>query len=353
LLSIFADKVYRKNKKISIAISVLNVLMLSVFAGIRSFSVGKDISVYGLSRFESELSSKSFFNRLGNYSQPEYGYYFANYVVSRFTRDYHVFLFIHQLFLSTIIHILAYRDKEAKGSPIWLYVTCYLFLWFNTSLNILRQSIALFIQLYSFQFLEKNKSGKYVIATLLAMLFHLSSALFLVVPVLYKFFNKKRGIAQIVVSCMVIVGSFLFIGEIITVLMNYIPSFSKYAAYLNNEGARLSGRYLLYKVIMGVSILAFYISAMNKKENNNAILAAFSAYDIVFYALSGFVMFGYRISYFFLVHDLIFIPRIDAMLSKKNKLLFRMVVLLLLVGYWINRFILSNYDSTLPYRIGI
>ena len=151
-LAVLSDRFFLKNKKLSIVFAILSIVMLSIFAGIRDFSVGTDVIDNSVYRFGRELSSDTFFGKIDTYNHFEYGYSFLNFVVSRFTNDFHVFLFVHQPILSIVVYAIAYREKREHGTKIWLSVMTYLFLWFNTSFNIMKQSIALFIQLFAYKF---------------------------------------------------------------------------------------------------------------------------------------------------------------------------------------------------------
>ena len=110
-LSIFADCFYKKSRKLSIFFGILSVLFFSIFAGLRSFNVGTDINVYGLRRFEREIESGSFIEQISNYNDIEYGYSLFNHIIAKFTHNYHWFLFAHQLIISIIVYIIAFREK--------------------------------------------------------------------------------------------------------------------------------------------------------------------------------------------------------------------------------------------------
>jgi len=355
-LAFIADKIYEKHKKLSIFIAVISVVALAVFAGVRDYSVGADVTVYGMQRFAREVSSTTFFGKLDTYSHIEYGYSFVNFLVSRISSNYHLFLFMHQLILSSIVYYLAFREKKKHDTKIYLTVLTYLFLWFNTSLNILRQSIAIFIQLCAFELIEKKEYNKYILVSIFAGLFHTSAFAFVIVPLLDKFFGKKHNTAKTTFSVLLILLLFFSLEPLFSLAKTIFPGFERYDKYIGSGETNLTARYLIYKLIMCGTLLVFdnlkEKTSHEKEVAKTNLLSQFAILDVVFYCLSGFIKYGYRTSYFFLIHNILYIPRIEKNIqSERNKRIFKAILVILLIGYWVNRFILSHYDGTLPYII--
>lgn len=348
------DTLYKKFKKLSIFIAILSILAFSIFAGIRSYNVGTDIEVYGLKRFNREIGKSNFISSLNQYNDIEYGYSFINYLVAKFTVDFHWFLFTHQVILSTIVYIIAFREKKQHNTRVALTIASYSFLWFNTSLNILRQSVAILIMLFAYKYLENKEYKKYVTLTLLSTLIHTSSIFCLIAPIMNELYSKKNTSTKLFISIFATLSCFIAIRYILNELILLFPILSKYELYIDNDATAISLRYLAFKVLFLLIILLFANIKKNQNSTSLKTLSAFAIMDVLMFSLSGFIAYGYRMSYFFLIHYIYFIPRIESKIaSKKEKQLYVIIVIILLVSYWCNRFILSNFDGTLPYKVGV
>ncbi len=354
LLGFLSDIFYRKHKKISIVFSVISIVIFSTFAAIRSYDVGTDINVYGLKRFEREIGSGSFLSNINNYQDIEYGYSFINHIVAKFTHDFRVFLFIHQAILASIMYIVAYKEKKKRNTKIYLTTLVYSFIWFNTSLNIIRQSIAIFILLLCYPLAEEKKNTKYAASALLTSTIHTSNICYLAIPLINKFYSNKNSALRLIVTCLLMLASFSMIDVIFNIIASFIPILQKYSMYVQNNHGAINMRYLIYKILFFSIILFFQRTTNAKKREHTSSLVAFAAIDVVSYSLSAFIRFGYRLSYLFLVHYIYLIPRIESDLkNRKDKRLFIIIVIMLLIGYWINRYVLCGYDGTIPYKIGV
>lgn len=351
ILSLIANKLYPKYKKTSYTVSAIVIIVLSIFAGLRALTVGYDISVYGKYIFERAATYSSLTSYISTFQKNEVLYYILNFIVSRFSDNIHVFLFVHQFIIAFIIHLIAYREKKKHNTNLALTIFCYLMFWFNSSLNIIRQSLAIIIILYSFKFIEEKKYLKYYLFLAVAFFFHKSSILMIFLPLMHHIYNKKNSFIHICITSFLLIASFFFLDEIFFALARFLPMLENYDKYVVLGFTNLRTRYLIFKIIMLLAILFTYFCTNNKEKNNS--LVAFAAFDVVFYSFSGFVKFGYRISYFFLPFYIIFIPRIIANIqTKKYRLLYLTVIILLSIAYWVVRYVIEGYDVTIPYLIG-
>ena len=144
-------------------------------AGVRDYSVGADVLLYGNGWFERAVQFDSLSNYLSKAN--EYGvgvgYAFINFIISRFTNNTHVFYFLYELLQLTILYYVLkrYKDKISITFAFAIYYFCY----FNLSLNLLRQIMALLLVLYSYRYVEDKKIIKFIVTIFIATLVHSSA----------------------------------------------------------------------------------------------------------------------------------------------------------------------------------
>lgn len=345
LITVFAQTTYNKNPKLSKFLSLMAIVTLSLFAAVRGLTVGTDINIYGYRYFYSASYYSNIISYI-NFYGGEQLYFVLNYIIYSLTQNIHVLFFVFQFFIALVVYNIAYREKE--NGAMWLYIFSYLMLWFNSSLNILRQSMAIFVILYAFKYIENKKYFKYIIFVLIASLFHKSALLCLVFPILSILSNSKNQkiyLALIVLATLIVYN---YLDYIIIFAQNNLSFFQKYVSYLSNGEANINWYFAAVKLIMLTGIIMFSKKVENKKSNNLLIMIA--VIDLLLYGFSAYIKYGYRLSYYFLPHLIILIPRIDKSLENySGRTLYRIFIIVSLIVYWIVRYCLVQYDGTIPY----
>ena len=273
--------------------------------------MGTDLRIYG-SRYFSLANS---FDSLGRYLKAldiEYFYLLLTYISAKWFNSITFLLFILQLIPLMIIYKCVLKEDYRK---ITFALIVYLLLYFNTSLNILRQTSALFM--------------------------------FVLFPIEY--FSKKEKSLQYLVIISIGLLLLFFSLNILVSFSKYLPMFIvKYLGYIKKGASNLNVKYLLFKIIFELFLLYFY--KYYKKDKQCKTYLYFSIFDILFYSLSGFVAYGYRLSYYFLIYHIFFIPKIYNSIDKsKDKFLFKLGISTLLIAYWVIRYVVIGYDGTIPY----
>ena len=85
------------------------------------------------------------------------------------TQGYSAWLFLMQL--SGIVPIFIVAKKNKSYAPIWCFLFVYFMMFFNSSLNIIRQSVAAACMLAAFVFFNENKYTKTILICLIAFIF--------------------------------------------------------------------------------------------------------------------------------------------------------------------------------------
>ncbi len=158
----------------------LGILIPTVLAGLRDRTIGSDTRGYGSVFYKWAAASSSFsqytakVHSMGDLT--DYGFHMLYFISSRFFADYHMGLFLASLITTTFFYLAYKRLKKLFDIPIWCGMLIYYLSMYNTTLNMIRQSIAVSIVFFAFSFMLEKRYGWYIIWNLIAMLFHTSAA---------------------------------------------------------------------------------------------------------------------------------------------------------------------------------
>ena len=343
ILTAYAQATYNKNKKMSYLISFICILLLSTFAALRGLNVGKDISVYGTKIFDLANDYENLIDYIGT-GKAEIGYMLINFIVSRIFGNIHALFFLLEFFNIACIYRIAYRDRN-NGTFIF-YILTYLLLWNNASFNIIRQSISMIIILYSYTFLEQKKIKHYIASVAIAFLFHKSSIIALINPLLSKLTDDKKIKTRYLAALSIVyVILIINIRSIMSFLITVFPTFKYYYNYLDRPG-NFSLAYFLTICLILITTVVFS-KYMNEKKNCNLLTCSVFLFTLL-YTTSLSFEYGYRIAYPFILYYVYLIPRIDNSLEKHNgRTFFRIAIICVLLIHWFLR--CSYYDATIPY----
>lgn len=173
------------------------------------------------------------------FQDPEYswftyepGYDLLNSLVRKLFNNYSVFLIVHAIIIYTLYFKAIIRLTDL---PIVTLLVFYSLTIGYMGMN--RQHIALAICLYSVTYILNKEKYKFLIAILIATMFHFSALLFLICYPLNKKINAKIIIGSLIAS--IIIGQINFLAIVKPILeILHIPQFisMKILVYLKGEG---------------------------------------------------------------------------------------------------------------------
>lgn len=211
---------------------------------------------------------------------------------------------------SIIIYPLMFHWIDKKTTNKTYSVALFFLLGiFDITNNILKQSIALCILLYAFDYLIENKYLHFIVLSVFAVLFHVSALAIIITMVISHFVNlEKRHIILLgILSSVLIVGYTLILTRIIST----IPILERYTKYL--EGREFTSAFVITSILY-TALFAYLgwrfsesdlLSSKDKKRVNLIIIS------IVFTMLSLRYIVIIRISYMALLQIAILLPQID------------------------------------------
>jgi hypothetical protein len=235
--------------------------------------------------------------------------------------------FLMIAFLAAVTCYILYRfiKKYVPPKYYWFAVFIYVFDPYHMLVlsSAMRQQVAVIIFLRATDFIVDNKPLKYIIAIIVASLFH-TSAIILLILVVFCFINSpitpKVSIITAFILFLLYAIPSSFFAHVETLVMKYVPF---YETYLSDDPyGKIGLGWALTMFIYGV--ILFYIVNDKSKLNNKLFYLGISA--MIFSSLGMIVPLASRYSYYFLALGLVVYPFV--FLKIKNPI-FRLVVLLL------------------------
>ena len=241
ILSFFAEKSYKKNRKISfLFFSALSILFPSFMAGIRASGIGTDTTIYVDWVFRVNVSAGNILDVLSFISSSgiEPLYCLLNYLVSRFTDNLSVIYFTLEFIILFFVYFSCVNmSKDTKFSFSYSYLI-FLLLFFNKSLNLCRQSISMAICLYSLKYIFSRNWKMFILLFLISVGFHNSAILFIplyfVYPIIINETNRNKIIRILIILVLIIV--IIFFKQILHIFIDIGLLSSRYNNYISKYG---------------------------------------------------------------------------------------------------------------------
>lgn len=345
---------YIKSKILKVIFSILIILIPSIIGGFRDLTIGTDVLVYGEKNFAYANSYQNIINYITSYDI-DVGYLAINFLVSRFTDNVHVFLFVLQLIINTLVFVTIYRYKEKV--PLWLSMLCYLTLYYCRTFNYLRQSIALAIVFWGIRYIEKRQFVKYFIAVLFASLFHTSAWIALLLYIINIVLNSKNEMIYsfiIVASALFVVLAFPIVMELLN-NMNILPE--RYYNYLTRyarDEAHINLTETIFRLFWIVLYLLFY-KKITKQDGMYKMFGMACILDVILFQLKNTIQYTDRLAFYFGYMQILMYPIIIKNINdKKNQqLVINFISIILLLGFWYYKFVMLKSCEVYPYTSSI
>ena len=362
LLSIFFAyfanvKKQQGNSLLFYVFSFLCIAFPVILAGARDYNVvGTDSSNY-YALFERAAYARSFTHMLAyNPSDMEMGFQYIVFLISRITSDSFVFFSVIQCLIIVPVYVALHLFPVKLSPSLGMFV--YLFLFYNTSLNILRQCVALSFFLLAIVFLIKRSYIKYWIVILACFFIHRTAIIGVPVFLFYlmstKYPIRKNLIKNLLLLALLSVISFVILQN--TNLINaFVSQREVYSNYLNavNESSISLSSFLLYLYIL----FRFHMSGklLQERTMDFFLFMSFCAVIVIFLTIFGQVMsrfvLYFTITYVFSIPYVYkcvsFYKKSNTYHSYNNTLLYEVITLFCLMWYF--SIILRGSNATYPY----
>ncbi|WP_027203799.1 EpsG family protein [Butyrivibrio fibrisolvens] len=266
----------------------------SLIAGIRALSVGKDINTYAVYVFSffglSDVSIRSIFTS----ASPLFA--LLAMISGRISSNIHLFLFFIEVFALVPVYIVYFiwPNKNGKYS-----ILLFLLLFYNYSLNIMRQSISAGFAFAAFYLFDRKKYVSSIVFAVIAYGFHNTAIIYFLIIICFIAFDKfiafkKKAIINVLYIVVVEVLLFSFLVIITDLLMKLgilnEVLYNRYYSILvgrNIPFSRLMIFELAFRSILIIYIVVCLVLSNNQtydKENN--MIAYLSLFGLITYCMA-------------------------------------------------------------------
>jgi|GEM_PF-1313578 len=351
-----------ENTVISFFLILLSLLLPVVIAAIRSPEIGTDVKYYVIPHFKTALNCRDFtaFSKrfeMSPTSEPLYG--MILYFATRHFKSYHVVLFIYQTIIILFMYLGFRNFKKVLNVPIWSGMLLYYLMYFNVSLNIVRQSMAVSIVFYAVSCLFNGKNIKYFIFIVISFGLHGSGVLGLIFFPMYIFLRKKdlglryRDIRKLSAAILIILTGLLCLDRGVRMLVSLGIVRPNMLNYLS--GGRFSSNYLspvsvgIYSILLFAYIVHIRYIAKKPLELNFYVIVSI----IMLLGSFGSLISLYisRVCYYFIPLHALALSSIQNCYKKSEKYLWMFSIISFVFLTWVVFFVIKNNHSTYPYMV--
>lgn len=263
-------------------------------------------------------------------------------------KDPYFFFLLDAVIMNVLLFCIADYYKDQMNLPTF-YMLYYSSL-FSYFLNIERQGIAVLIILYSFRFIDNNKTIRFFICLAIAMLIH-NTAVIGVVFYLFRLLQKTKLPDNIIKWLLII--ALLFSPAIVSISLQFISRYSFFDKYVGLKNAKVDSNIntnLLFALTMAMIIVVGYRKQYNKIGDRSWWLFLYAC-QIISYLLNAYLPTGVRLSFYFQFGIFYVYGAVQKLVKRReNKLLFYIIVIILALFHFTYKFYIQGNSEIFPYK---
>lgn len=353
LLAYCAGKSKKKGK--AFLLSLVAILIPSLLAGLRSTSIGTDIGYYVIDNFETAVVSSSFPEYLKVVYAKEPLYLLLVYAVAKTVGNIQWLLFFFGIITIGGIYFGAWKLRRHCSVPMVVLIYC--FLYYNDSLNMVRQHMAMAVLFAGMYVLFSGNYKKYCIYIIIASAIHTIAAIGIIFIAIHWFVcgrktEKKKRVVQLRMMLLVVLAIIAVFGIklIVTVFVNLGLLDPRYFLYFQSKGgSNHNADTLIY--VTELIFLFLYNRFFRKRIFEFDYLKLNAILNVIFLQLARFMSYGHRISLYFGVINILLIGQLPKQIKKAdNRFLISCGMLFFFFLYWSYIYCISGVSETYPYE---
>ena len=350
----FGDHVKDNKRKY---VDIIAIFILCLLAGLRAKVVGTDTQGYLVplvNRAISSTSIKSFmqYSWILDYtvkyvSQYEPTFTLLVYIISKCFKSIAVVQFTIELLCVLPVYI-ALRKKGVV--PIWFGMLVYMLQYYNESYNSLRSSIAMSFVFLAITYWMIQKKRRCILFLAIAILFHYSALIGLIIIAVYEFLGKRNifnniNIKHINMYSAIAAGILVLFS--IGIVHNLIENtfLSRYAGYINGN-IRFMPYQILYVLFPFIVLLA-NSRKLKISQQEWMFYVVMIAYVMIAGQITSVNIFGARVVLYFKIFSTYAYPL--ACKTGRNEKILTLAIIIYLITFWLIYYVLRGMGETVPY----
>lgn len=344
----------KKNVRYGKLIMICIIVMFSMVAGLRDYTIGTDISFYVRPIFNYSINNTLTDLFVMESTNLEPLYLILNYVSANVFNNMGAVLFCLQfiVILFVVMRICDYTYTK----KMWIGILAYNCLYFPISLNLMRQSIAMAILFWGSRYLfgEKCNIKKYLICMLFSVGFHVTGIIGLVFLFCSLYYSKHittgRDKSLFIKSLLLVAGTIvaiMFFDKAVEIIAGLAPFMNKFNRY--SEQAYSGFQINPFLIRIPLILLTFLSWKEYKKGNNeNYLLFIFVVFDLLLAQLRAYSAGLYRLSIYFAYFKMIQLPCMIYS-NRRYKIITTYTVCFILIITWYYQIVLQGNEEVYPY----
>lgn len=329
-LSSKTDKKLRKNVFVSIGLAI-PILMAAL-----RYNVGTDFSTY-----------VNMYNEIKNFDvNIVEGLFFVVCKIAIALGNVQYMFAIYSILTIILVYKALEYNKDKYSLSLMFFL--YLFIYFATSFNIIRQALAVAIVFYSYRYLTEKKLKKFVFWVLIASLAHKTALFFL--PFYFIVPQNKEKINRIqliqVISIMIIMMVVLNLETLLQYITNF-DMFEKYTIY--RDSVQTENKSLILKIFL-LGIFVCFRRQLKAYEGKNNIYIILFIIGVILEFTGFFSAFVKRIAMYFTISDIYLISSLPKIFNKKDRNMVVLVIICYAIIFFTISFYIKGQSNVIPYR---
>ncbi|MFV0979108.1 EpsG family protein [Latilactobacillus sakei] len=340
------------NKTLSHISGIIAILILSILAGQRDFSVGTDVMVYVVPDFfKAQLHTGNFLQFYTDENNGmEFMYMIVQYFGATFFKTPHITLFVLSFITNSFVYLGINNQLDIESKEIgWL---AYCFLFYNLTLNMMRQSVSMAIIFYAFSNFKRITFKKTIIFIVLATLFHSSGVIGILIYILFALSKVKNSYIRNIITMLTLIVPFV-LTNILEFMIGYGVISDKYTLYFTfGTDMKMDWQNILIRAI-GFSSYFIYIKLRPEIRENERMYINIALLDIIFPMNNSYLT--WRSSTYLSFFEIKLFATGMKLFSNKNtsRILMQILLVFCMFLYWYYRYIILGYHDTYPYKFGL
>ncbi len=326
---------------------LITAVMLSLVEGLRSVTVGVDTAFYAdwfmeYCSITDITNPASYTGRLG---EIEIGYTILNIIISQFTQNEHVLIFVVSVIICSL-HM--FFIKKNSVNPVMSVALFFGLNFFFTSMVSWRQIISIAIVSWLYPLLREKRYGMGLLTAILAFCFHDTSILFSIVLAAIHFLPKNKSSSWMILFAGLF--GFFTIERIFEIVLKIIPAYHYYynAGFLNPHINLNIGEMDYFFILLGCALMAVIWINPRFHEEKFYYLSNIIAVSVFLIVYGMRINEMFRMVYYPKYFYILLIPEMVQKFSGKNRDIMKIFVYTACLMFFLY-FLFHNPGDTIPY----